>query len=109
MLASTNTAISAVQLARFAATLREQRRFRTAQIRTLRSSQCRNQYDPNEEIRRTILTGAITALADTDAALARIAEGSYGHCTDCAKPLLIDQLEARPQAPRCTDCEWWRS
>lgn len=38
-----------------------------------------------------------------EAALARIADGSYGRCIDCGRELPDERLEARPEAARCVD------
>jgi len=43
-------------------------------------------------------------LAATDAALARISDGSYGICANCGRPIAPARLEARPTAPLCIDC-----
>jgi len=40
-----------------------------------------------------------------DAALQRIAEGTYGTCRDCGQPIPIERLEALPAATRCITCE----
>ena len=37
------------------------------------------------------------------AALDRIADGSYGRCIDCGRELPDERLEARPEAARCLD------
>lgn len=39
------------------------------------------------------------------AALARIDDGSYGQCVDCAGPVPEPRLEARPTTPRCVPCQ----
>lgn len=39
------------------------------------------------------------------AALTRIDDGSYGRCTDCAKPVPDERLDARPATPRCVPCQ----
>lgn len=39
------------------------------------------------------------------AALARIDEGSYGLCVDCANPIPDERLDARPATPRCVPCQ----
>ena len=39
-----------------------------------------------------------------DAALGRIADGSYGICVNCGDPIGEERLDAVPQAPRCRDC-----
>lgn len=44
-------------------------------------------------------------LRNVEAALQRIADGSYGDCVDCRQPIAVERLEARPQAIRCIECE----
>ena len=44
-------------------------------------------------------------LAMTDAALARLDQGSYGVCTNCGRPIDPDRLEALPHAALCIDCK----
>jgi DnaK suppressor protein len=43
-------------------------------------------------------------LADVDAALAKIDEGTYGVCEICGKEIGEARLEARPLSVRCVDC-----
>ena len=40
-----------------------------------------------------------------DAALLRMAEGSYGFCEACDRPIDIRRLNLTPQALRCIDCQ----
>jgi DnaK suppressor protein len=40
-----------------------------------------------------------------DAALARLAAGSYGVCETCAEPIAIARLQAVPFATRCVPCQ----
>ncbi|KNH13140.1 molecular chaperone DnaK [Arthrobacter sp. ZBG10] len=40
-------------------------------------------------------------LAQVDAALARIADGTYGSCLECGGPIAEGRLEARPWTPYC--------
>jgi RNA polymerase-binding transcription factor DksA len=40
-----------------------------------------------------------------DAALLRVADGSYGVCAVCDKPIDLKRLEVAPQALRCIDCQ----
>lgn len=40
-----------------------------------------------------------------DAALARLAEGSYGECTDCGCRIPVARLQASPEAARCVPCQ----
>ncbi len=42
-----------------------------------------------------------TRLPEIDAALARIAAGTYGFCTVCGEPIAPARLEARPTTDRC--------
>jgi len=43
-------------------------------------------------------------IAEADAALARVAAGTYGTCEDCGRAIAPGRLEARPAARRCIDC-----
>ncbi len=40
-----------------------------------------------------------------DRAMARLGEGSYGHCDTCGSPIEIARLRATPFASRCFDCQ----
>ncbi len=40
-----------------------------------------------------------------DAALLRVADGSYGICEACDKPIDLKRLTHTPQALRCIDCQ----
>jgi DnaK suppressor protein len=42
---------------------------------------------------------------DVEAALARIAAGSYGSCVDCTSPIAEARLAAYPTAKRCRSCQ----
>jgi len=44
-------------------------------------------------------------LQDIEAALARIADGSYGVCTDCGEEIGQARLKAYPAAERCLPCQ----
>ena len=44
-------------------------------------------------------------LQDIEAALARIADGSYGSCTDCGEEISPARLKAYPAAVRCLPCQ----
>lgn len=43
-------------------------------------------------------------MADIRAALARIADGSYGTCVICGNPISEARLQALPTAVTCIDC-----
>lgn len=42
-------------------------------------------------------------LEEIEAALRRIADGTYGLCVTCGKPIATERLEAVPYAARCID------
>jgi len=46
-----------------------------------------------------------TTLVQIDEALARISEGGYGNCLNCAQPMAEKRLTAVPWAPHCVDCQ----
>ncbi len=52
----------------------------------------------------TLLATATDHLADDDAALARIAAGTYGVCERCGRKSAADRLRARPTARTCIVC-----
>ncbi|HWC37921.1 MAG TPA: TraR/DksA C4-type zinc finger protein [Acidimicrobiales bacterium] len=44
------------------------------------------------------------ALAEVEHALNKLADGSYGQCESCGKPIAPARLEAKPAARQCIDC-----
>ncbi|MEP7178017.1 MAG: TraR/DksA family transcriptional regulator [Pseudonocardiales bacterium] len=53
---------------------------------------------------RALLDSARDNLVEIDAALARIAAGSYGRCEACGAPIGRERLQARPAARLCVSC-----
>ena len=51
-----------------------------------------------------LLSQARQRLAQIDAAMLRLAEGRYGTCEDCGRPIGAARLAARPVAATCIDC-----
>jgi RNA polymerase-binding protein DksA len=43
-------------------------------------------------------------LAEIDAAVARVEDGTYGRCEACGEPIADERLEARPVARTCVRC-----
>jgi RNA polymerase-binding transcription factor DksA len=43
-------------------------------------------------------------ISATNAALSRIADGTYGACTNCGADISSGRLEASPEAATCIDC-----
>ena len=60
-------------------------------------------YD--RELDDTLEENSGHVLAEIDAALKRIEEGTYGVCSNCAKPIPEERLEALPWATLCIDCQ----
>lgn len=54
----------------------------------------------NAEVARDMRT-----VRELDAALARIADGSYGTCADCGGEVGLERLRAYPTAIRCIKCQ----
>jgi len=44
------------------------------------------------------------ALADVEAALQRVEDGTFGQCSRCGQPIAEARLEAMPAAPLCIKC-----
>jgi DnaK suppressor protein len=51
-----------------------------------------------------LLADAKANLADIDAALVRLDEGTYGRCTECGQPIADARLDALPAAGTCIGC-----
>ena len=47
----------------------------------------------------------VEEIADVEAALERISDGSYGQCIDCGDDITAERLEAYPTAKRCITCQ----
>lgn len=52
----------------------------------------------------TLVRQAEARLAEIEGALARVADGTYGVCTVCGRPIPPDRLDARPAAATCVAC-----
>ena len=60
-------------------------------------------YD--RELDYTLEENAEHVLAEIDAALKRIDDGTYGTCTHCGHEIPPERLEARPWATLCIACK----
>jgi RNA polymerase-binding protein DksA len=58
----------------------------------------------DREVDYTLEENSEQVLAEIDAALQRIEDGTYGICTNCGKQISEERLEARPWATLCIDC-----
>lgn len=48
--------------------------------------------------------GALREIDEIDAALRRVADGTYGICERCGRAIPIERLRARPTATMCVTC-----
>jgi RNA polymerase-binding protein DksA len=60
-------------------------------------------YD--RELDYTLEENSEHVLAEIDAALKRIEDGTYGICTNKGEQIPVERLEARPYATLCIDCQ----
>ena len=51
-----------------------------------------------------IRSGLRARLGENEQAIARLAAGTYGACTRCARKIGAARLDARPSAALCIDC-----
>ena len=56
------------------------------------------------EIAEASAARARDAIEDIDAALSKMAGGTYGACESCRSPIPIERLEAIPHARYCVSC-----
>lgn len=59
----------------------------------------------NAERMNAITRNSQVLLHQVNAALARIAEGTYGTCVNCGKEIAPRRLEALPYATLCIECQ----
>lgn len=57
-----------------------------------------------EDVARTLLLTEEQILAETQAALARLKQGTFGHCECCGHVISKKRLEAIPYARLCIRC-----
>jgi DnaK suppressor protein len=66
-------------------------------------------FEPEEPMPVALVTDQVAReLAEVDAALGRIAAGSYGTCSACGGPLGLQRLRAIPEARFCLGCSGHR-
>lgn len=59
----------------------------------------------DREIDLTLQENARAALVQIERALAKLENGSYGHCDKCGRPIGEARLEIAPFATLCVDCK----
>ncbi|WP_437063684.1 TraR/DksA family transcriptional regulator [Streptomyces sp. enrichment culture] len=108
---SRESPLSPEDLAALRESLQEQRLFREEQLRQLAVSPSRT-GDPGRRPaaapaggRVGLASSARMVLADVEAALERMAEGRYGRCHLCRRPVDRERLVIVPQARYCARCQ----
>ncbi|MFD5806035.1 TraR/DksA family transcriptional regulator [Streptomyces sp. NPDC127020] len=102
--------LSPEDLAALLDNLHEQRLFREEQVRQLAAAPPRTDDSDarasaaRTEVRTELAASARMVLADVEAALRRLAEGRYGHCHLCRRPIDRAHLMIVPQARYCARC-----
>ncbi|MCQ8834957.1 TraR/DksA family transcriptional regulator [Streptomyces malaysiensis] len=102
--------LSPEDLAALRENLHEQRLFRQEQLRRIASAPraedlLRRRSAAQAEVHIKLAASARMVLADVEAALQRIAEGSYGACHLCRRPVERERLMIVPQARYCGRCQ----
>ena len=116
--------MSAIDTDRFRAALLEERNRISAALDNLHEETAGTLYDDageetaydnhlgdtatetyDRELDYTLEENSEHLLAEIDAALKRIDEGTYGICTNCGEQIPAERLEARPWATLCIDCQ----
>lgn len=70
-------------------------------------------HDPGDEsvaallvdVNLAVIDRHIEAIREIEAALLRLARGTYGRCVDCGRPIAPERLATEPAAARCYDCQ----
>jgi RNA polymerase-binding protein DksA len=95
-------------LPEFRSALEQQRQFRVDQLRELGlESACSTTAadEPRIQVAAAVRTAAEAALADIDAALQRLKNGSYGTCEQCETAIPLERLEMQPMSRLCIHCQ----
>ncbi|WP_165214386.1 TraR/DksA family transcriptional regulator [Affinirhizobium pseudoryzae] len=58
----------------------------------------------NDEVLESLGGAGQKELVAIEAALERIAHGTYGDCAKCGEPIAKERLDAVPHAALCADC-----
>jgi RNA polymerase-binding transcription factor DksA len=110
-IAESTTHLSAADLAALRENLHEQRLFRQEQLRRLAGpvtsraeDRLRQRAAGHIEVQVKLAASARMVLADVEAALTRMNEGSYGTCHLCRRPIDRERLTIVPQARYCARC-----
>lgn len=59
---------------------------------------------PDDTVLRARRGSIATTMEQIDAALERLALGTYGSCSGCGRAIPAERLEIRPHTPTCVAC-----
>jgi RNA polymerase-binding transcription factor DksA len=111
VLAARNAGLSAGELVALRESLNEQRTFRLDQLAQLghiapsRDQLARERKAASQmEVHIKLLASARMVLADTEAALECMDQGTYGMCQECGQPIPLPRLRIVPHARYCGRC-----
>ncbi|WP_128382542.1 TraR/DksA family transcriptional regulator [Streptomyces cavernae] len=111
VVADTNAGLGAAELSALRENLNEQRAFRLDQLAQLwqgapaRAQRVRERAAVAQlEVHIKLCASARMVLADVEAALERMDQGTYGICQQCRHPLELARLRIVPQARYCGRC-----
>ena len=90
------------------AELEEQREFRLEQLEELGRviEAAEDEDEARLEVAYVLALAAGSAMEEIEAALERLAAGSYGTCVGCAGPVGLERLEVLPMAALCAPCQY---
>lgn len=92
------------RLTRLRATLEEQRAQRVEQLAQPTGEQG-DEPDADLDVAHAQETTARHTLEEIEGALARMDDGSYGHCETCRQQIPVERLEIRPYTRFCVRCQ----
>jgi RNA polymerase-binding transcription factor DksA len=84
--------------------LQDERRCRLEQLADLEAETPASPR--HESVTRLLRASARVALAEIDAALARVSEGRYGVCSGCGGEIGAERLTVLPMAALCMSCHY---
>ncbi|MQA05418.1 MAG: hypothetical protein GEV07_22735 [Streptosporangiales bacterium] len=85
--------------------LEAQHAFRSEQLTKLDEERARLESAERQQVDAALADAARWALAEIDAALTRLTEGSYGTCDQCAGAIPLERLEVLPHTRYCPTCQ----
>jgi DnaK suppressor protein len=87
--------------------LTQQRHFRIEHLRDLATTAGPGaEYDQaRQEVSACLTAAATAALTDIEAAIHRMATGSYGRCQHCRSAIPLERLEILPMVRLCMRCQ----